>query len=200
MRSANITWTVGAVSRIDRYCLLGQQGLVIWFTGLSGSGKSTIARALETRLFHLHKLCYVLDGDNIRHGLSNNLGFSNEDRMENLRRVAETANLMLDAGIITIVSTISPLTSHRDMVENILGDSLISVFVDTPIEECERRDPKGLYKMARDGIINDFTGISAPYERPEKANITIETVNSDTQNCVDRIMSYLHDFSLIRDI
>ena len=157
------------LTRADKEELLGQRGLMIWFTGLSGSGKSTIALALERELQKRKLLCRVLDGDNIRSGINNNLGFSPEDRVENIRRIAEIGKLFVDTGIITIAAFISPSESLRNMAAGIIGrDDFVEVYVSTPIEECERRDVKGLYAKARRGEIKEFTGVSAPFEAPKR--------------------------------
>ncbi len=174
--SQHIVRSESLVSASDREELLGQKGATIWLTGLSGSGKSTVARQLEKQLMDLGHLCYILDGDNVRHGLNRDLGFSMEDRKENIRRVAEVAALMNDAGVIVITSFISPYISDRADAREVIGDeSFIEVFIDTPIEVCEERDPKGLYKKARAGEIPQFTGISDPYEAPEEAELAIPT-------------------------
>jgi len=174
--SQNIVKSDSLVSAADRQKLLGQRGATVWLTGLSGSGKSTIAQQLEKELIAQGHLCYILDGDNVRHGLNRDLGFSMEDRKENIRRIAEVAALMNDAGVIVITSFISPYISDRASAREVIGDdAFIEVFVDTPIEICEQRDPKGLYKKARSGEIQQFTGISDPYEAPQDAEITLET-------------------------
>ena len=174
--SQNIVRSDSLVSIEDRQKLLGQRGATIWLTGLSGSGKSTVARQLEKDLTDQGHLCYILDGDNVRHGLNRDLGFSMEDRKENIRRIAEVAALMNEAGVIVITSFISPYISDRADAREVIGDdSFIEVFVDTPIEICEQRDPKGLYKKARSGEIQQFTGISDPYEAPQDAEITLPT-------------------------
>ena len=165
--------------------LLNQSGLVIWFTGLSGSGKSTLAFYLEQMIFKQGILTQVLDGDKIRDGLNNNLGFSNEDRIENIRRIAEVSRLFCDCGIVTISAFISPTHSIRSMARNIIGDdSFFEVFLNTPVEICEKRDIKGLYKKARAGIIKDFTGISSPYENPVNANLTLDTSSFSIEESV----------------
>jgi bifunctional enzyme CysN/CysC len=163
-------------------------------TGLSGSGKSTIANLLEGRLHDLHRHTYTLDGDNVRHGLNRDLGFTEADRVENVRRVGETARLMVDAGLITIVAFISPYQSDRRMVRELLdGGEFVEVFVDTPLEICEQRDPKGLYKKARAGEIKNFTGISSEYERPAHAEIHLRTQNQSPEQAVTVILEYLQD-------
>jgi adenylyl-sulfate kinase len=176
--SQNIVKSDSLVSTEDRRQLLGQKGATVWLTGLSGSGKSTIARQLEKELIAQGHLCYVLDGDNVRHGLNRDLGFSMEDRKENIRRIAEVAALMNDAGVIVITSFISPYISDRQDARDVIGDeAFVEVFVDTPIEICEERDPKGLYQKARAGEIQQFTGVSDPYEAPQDAELTLPTVD-----------------------
>ena len=176
IKATNVTWHEGHVSREEREKLLGQKGALIWFTGLSGSGKSTIAFTLEHALVQRGHLCYVLDGDNIRHGLNKNLGFSAEDREENIRRLGEVGRLFVDAGLITITSFISPYRKDRDRARETVGaDSFFEVFCDAPLAVCEQRDPKGLYKKARAGELKGFTGIDDPYEAPEKAELVIDT-------------------------
>lgn len=164
------------LQRKDREALLKQKGIMIWFTGLSGSGKSTLAIALEGELYKQGILCRILDGDNIRSGINNNLGFSEADRTENIRRIAEVSKLFVDCGIVTIAAFISPTHAIRRMASEIIGeDDFLEVYVSTPIEECERRDVKGLYAMARRGEIKEFTGISSPFEAPEHPFISIDT-------------------------
>ena len=164
------------LQRKDREALLKQKGIMIWFTGLSGSGKSTLAIALERELYKQGILCRILDGDNIRSGINNNLGFSEADRTENIRRIAEVSKLFVDCGIVTIAAFISPTHAIRRMASEIIGeDDFLEVYVSTPIEECERRDVKGLYAKARRGEIKEFTGISSPFEAPEHPFISIDT-------------------------
>ncbi|MFR3328690.1 MAG: adenylyl-sulfate kinase [Odoribacter splanchnicus] len=164
------------LQRKDREALLKQKGIMIWFTGLSGSGKSTLAIALERELYKQGILCRILDGDNIRSGINNNLGFSETDRTENIRRIAEVSKLFVDCGIVTIAAFISPTHAIRRMASEIIGeDDFLEVYVSTPIEECERRDVKGLYAKARRGEIKEFTGISSPFEAPEHPFISIDT-------------------------
>jgi len=190
--SQNIVKSDSLVSAEDRQKLLGQRGATVWLTGLSGSGKSTIAQQLEKELIAQGHLCYILDGDNVRHGLNRDLGFSMEDRKENIRRIAEVAALMNDAGVIVITSFISPYISDRASAREVIGDdSFIEVFVDTPIEVCEQRDPKGLYKKARSGEIQQFTGISDPYEAPQDAEITLETETLAPEQAADMIIDDL---------
>lgn len=164
------------MSRRDKELMLGQRGLMVWFTGLSGSGKSTIAIALERELHRRGLLCRILDGDNVRAGINNNLGFSPEDRAENIRRIAEVGKLFVDTGIITIAAFISPAEELRRMAAEIVGkDDFMEVFVSTPLAECEKRDVKGLYAKARKGEIREFTGISAPFETPEHPDLALDT-------------------------
>ena len=164
------------LQRSDREKLLGQRGVMLWFTGLSGSGKSTLAVALERELYNNGILCRILDGDNIRTGINNNLGFSEADRIENIRRIAEVAKLFVDCGIVTIAAFISPTEEIRQMAANIIGsDDFLEIYVSTPLEVCEERDVKGLYKKARQGEIKNFTGISAPFEAPSNPAVTIDT-------------------------
>ncbi|MDX2201076.1 MAG: adenylyl-sulfate kinase [Phycisphaerae bacterium] len=193
-KATNITWHEGHVERSARNTLLKQQGATIWFTGLSGSGKSTIAYTLEHALVARGHMAYVLDGDNIRHGLNKNLGFSPEDRTENIRRIGEVAKLFADASIITCTSFISPYRADRDLVRQIheAGKlAFVEVYCDTPIEVCETRDPKGLYKKARAGELKEFTGISAPYEAPLKAEIVLASGKHSPQECAQQVLDYL---------
>lgn len=174
MTQNNLTWQTGHISAAERRTLLKQQPLTIWLTGLSAAGKSTLAFGLERVLIEAGHPCYVLDGDNVRHGLNNNLGFSVEDRSENIRRVAEVAKLMNDAGLIVITAFISPFRADRDNARAIVGEGVFQeVFVDAGLDACEERDPKGLYKKARAGQIPEFTGISSPYEAPLNPELVI---------------------------
>lgn len=177
------------LSRADKEKLLGQRGLMIWFTGLSGSGKSTLAIALERELQQRGLLCRILDGDNIRSGINNNLGFSPEDRVENIRRIAEVGKLFVDTGIITIAAFISPNNELREMAAHIIGaDDFVEVYVSTPIEECERRDVKGLYAKARRGEIKEFTGVSAPFEAPQHPALLLDTSKFSLEESVKRLL------------
>lgn len=185
------------VDRFSRAKRLGQSPKVIWFTGLSGSGKSTISDALENRLFEKGFSTYSLDGDNIRFGLCKGLGFSLEERTENIRRIAEVANLMLDAGLIVLASFISPLKSQRELVREIVGkENFIEVYISTPVEECEKRDVKGLYKKAKNGEIKNFTGVTSVYESPENPDIKIDTtdlsIDQSTQFIYKKIKTKLN--------
>lgn len=180
------------MSRDDKEQLLNQRGMMLWFTGLSGSGKSTVAIALERELHSRGLLCRILDGDNIRSGINNNLGFSAEDRVENIRRIAEVGRLFVDTGIITIAAFISPNNQLREMAAEIIGkDDLVEVFVSTPLEECEKRDVKGLYAKARRGEIKNFTGISAPFEAPEHPDITLDTSKLPVEESVKILLDYV---------
>ncbi|MDY3068553.1 MAG: adenylyl-sulfate kinase [Parabacteroides sp.] len=177
------------MTRKDKEELLGQRGLMVWFTGLSGSGKSTIAIALERELHKRGLLCRILDGDNIRSGINNNLGFSPEDRVENIRRIAEVGKLFVETGVITLAAFISPNNDLRKMAAGIIGkDSFMEVYVSTPIEECERRDVKGLYARARKGEIKDFTGVSAPFEAPENPDLTLDTSKLSVEESVKLLL------------
>lgn len=180
------------MSRDDKEQLLRQRGMMLWFTGLSGSGKSTVAIALERELHRRGLLCRILDGDNIRSGINNNLGFSAEDRVENIRRIAEVGRLFVDTGIITIAAFISPNNQLREMAAEIIGkDDFVEVFVSTPLEECEKRDVKGLYAKARRGEIKNFTGISAPFEAPEHPDITLDTSKLPVEESVKILLDYV---------
>jgi adenylylsulfate kinase len=182
----------GVVKREHRERLLGQRGVTLWFTGLSGAGKSTLAVAVEGALHKLGNLTYILDGDNIRSGINNNLSFSPEDRKENIRRIAEIAKLFRDAGVITLTAFISPYREDRQLARDLAGtDDFIEVFVDASLETCEQRDPKGLYKKARAGEIPEFTGISAPYEAPESPELHVNTSTQSVEECVRKIIGYL---------
>lgn len=192
VKATNITWHEGSVSRQERQQLLNQKGVTVWMTGLSASGKSTIACILEQMLLHKKKHAYRLDGDNIRMGLNKNLGFSAEDRAENIRRIGEVAKLFADAGVIAITSFISPYKKDRDAVRagNKPGE-FVEVYIKASLEAAEKRDPKGLYKKARAGQIKGFTGIDDPYEAPEAAEIVIDTEAFSPADAAQQILSYL---------
>lgn len=180
------------LGRADKESLLGQHGLMVWFTGLSGSGKSTVAIALERELQRRGILCRLLDGDNIRTGINNNLGFSEADRIENIRRIAEVSKLFVDTGIVTLATFISPMRQMRQMAADIIGrEDFIEVYVSTPVEECERRDVKGLYARARKGEIKNFTGISAPFEAPENPALAIDTSRLSLQQSVEAVLQLI---------
>ncbi len=189
----NIIWNKSKISKSDREKLNGHEGACIWFTGLSGSGKSTLANTVENMLFDKGIHTYLLDGDSIRQGLNSDLDFSKKGRIENIRRIGEVANLFVDAGLIVLTSFISPFKKDREIVRNLLPkNKFIEIFVNCDLETCEKRDPKGLYKKARAGKINDFTGISSPYEKPEEPELKIDNgTNSNLTKNVEMIVGYL---------
>jgi adenylylsulfate kinase len=204
IRATNITWHEGHVSRADREKMLGQKGATIWFTGLSGSGKSTIAFTVEHALVERGHLAYVADGDNIRHGLNKNLGFSAADREENIRRIGEVAKLFADAGVVTLTSFISPYRKDRDQARKIheeAGLSFVEIFVDVPIDQCEKRDPKGLYKKARDALAAGkgmgFTGVDDPYEAPLKPELVIHNDKVTPQEAAAQVLAYLEEKGML---
>ena len=191
-RSSNISWHEMSINKKTRSELNSQKPCVVWFTGLSGSGKSTIANILEQKLHTAGKRTYLLDGDNVRHGLNKDLGFTDTDRVENIRRVAEVSKLMVDAGLITLVSFISPFKSERQMAKDLLSsDEFFEIFVNTSLEECEKRDPKGLYKKARAGELKNFTGIDSLYEEPENPDLILDTTSSNAEELTDQIINFL---------
>lgn len=197
----NIVWHNQSITKEKRLTLLNQKPCILWFTGLSGSGKSTIANAVELELFKRGRKTYLLDGDNVRHGLNKDLGFSEQDRIENIRRIGEVAKLFVDSGLIVLTAFISPFKSDRQIARSLVKyDEFIEVFIDTPLEVCEQRDPKGLYKKARDGAIKNFTGISSPYEEPEDPQIHIKTNNKSIQKCTEEIIKFLIKFGYIKEI
>jgi adenylylsulfate kinase len=203
IKATNITWHEGHVTREERATLLEQLGATIWFTGLSGSGKSTIAFTLEHALVQNGHLAYVLDGDNIRHGLNKNLGFSAADREENIRRIGEVAKLFADCGVITMTSFISPYRKDRDTVRALHAAGqipFIEVHVNTPITTCEQRDPKGLYKKARAGQLKGFTGVDDPYEAPEQPELTIDATHISPQEATVLLLEYLRAKGIVRSI
>jgi adenylylsulfate kinase len=198
-KATNVTWHEGSVSREERQGLLNQKGVTVWMTGLSASGKSTIACILEQMLLHKKKAAYRLDGDNIRMGLNKNLGFSAEDRAENIRRIGEVAKLFTDAGVIAITSFISPYKKDRDAVRaGMKPGEFVEVYVHVSLAEAEKRDPKGLYKKARAGQIKGFTGIDDPYEAPEKPEILIETEKHKPEKAAEMILEYLEKGGYLR--
>ena len=192
MKSSNVTWHHGDISKKDRSKLLGFENKVLWFTGLSGSGKSTLAREVEKNLFEKSILSYVLDGDNVRHGLNSDLGFSPKDRQENIRRISEVTNLFYDSGLFVLVCFISPYRKDRNYARELIGKDFIEIFVKCSVKECEKRDPKGLYKKARQGVIKDFTGISAPYEKPENPELIVNTEKLSIKKSTEKIMNFLN--------
>ncbi|HZX35054.1 MAG TPA: adenylyl-sulfate kinase [Thermodesulfobacteriota bacterium] len=198
-KSTNIKWHHGKITREDRVALMKQKGLTVWLTGLSGSGKSTIAVELEHALLENGHQAYILDGDNIRHGLNKNLGFSPDDRSENIRRIGEVAKLFTDANIITVTAFISPYRADRDNARRLQKPGeFIEVYVKCPLEVCEERDTKGLYKKARAGEVKEFTGISAPYEEPENAEMIIDTSEMNLEQSVRAILKYLEEKGYIK--
>ena len=197
-KATNVTWHSYAVKRENRESLLKQKGVVLWFTGLSGSGKSTIANEVAHKLYLTGNLSYILDGDNIRHGLNKDLEFSPEDRKENIRRISEVANLFSDAGLITMTAFISPYKVDRDFCRKLVGkDRFVEIYVKAALKICEHRDPKGLYKKARTGEIKDFTGINAPYEEPENPELVVDTDKETVEESANRVMKKLVELGYV---
>jgi adenylylsulfate kinase len=197
-KAENLTWHIGEVDREARAAAHGHRGAVLWFTGLSGSGKSTIGHRVERMLIERGAFAYVLDGDNVRHGLNSDLGFAPEDRVENIRRIGEVARLFADAGGLVLSAFISPYRADRDRVRALMGPGeFIEVFVDTPLEICEARDPKGLYKKARAGEISNFTGLDAPYEVPESPEVHLETANLSVDEAAAQVIRYLDEQNIL---
>ncbi|AOT09894.1 adenylyl-sulfate kinase [Pseudoalteromonas luteoviolacea] len=195
----NIVWHNYAVEKTHRSELKGHKPVILWFTGFSGSGKSTVANALESALHQNGVHTYLLDGDNVRHGLCKDLGFSDADRVENIRRVGELSKLMVDAGLIVLTAFISPFQAERDMVRNLVEDGeFVEVFLDTPLEICEQRDPKGLYKKARAGEIKNFTGIDSDYQPPVAPEIRLNTGENSLEQSVQQLIDYLKDKNIIQ--
>ncbi|WP_110927949.1 adenylyl-sulfate kinase [Bacillus massiliglaciei] len=197
-KSTNIVWHDASLTKEERQRQNGHKSAVIWFTGLSGSGKSTIANAAAKELFDQNIRNFVLDGDNIRHGLNKDLGFSEEDRTENIRRIGEVSKLFVDSGQIVLTAFISPFRQDREIVRGLLEEGeFIEVYVKCSLDQCEKRDPKGLYKKAREGIIKDFTGISSPYEEPNAPELVIESDKFNVEECVKQIIDYLKSQNII---
>ena len=197
-KGENLTWHIGEVDREARAAAHGHRGAVLWFTGLSGSGKSTIGHRVERMLIERGAFAYVLDGDNIRHGLNSDLGFSPEDRIENIRRIGEVSRLFADSGALVVSAFISPYRKDRDRIRGLMGPGeFVEVFVDTPLEICEARDPKGLYKKARAGEISNFTGLDAPYETPEKPEVHLETADLSIDEAAAQVISYLAEQKIL---
>ncbi len=190
-KATNIVWHDAAVTPAERQDKLGNKPCILWYTGLSGSGKSTVANAVDRMLHDRGYATYLLDGDNVRHGLNKDLGFSDADRVENIRRIAEVSRLFNDAGLIVSTAFISPFMSDRDSARALIGDDFIEIFVDTPLEECEKRDPKGLYKKARAGEISNFTGIDSPYEAPGAPEMHVQTQGKSIEEVAKQIVDYL---------
>ena len=200
LHSSNTVWHSATVTRERREVLNGHGGVLIWFTGLSGSGKSTLAHSVEERLYQQECRTYVLDGDNVRHGLCGDLGFSAEDRTENIRRIGEMTNLFIDSGIIVLTAFISPLERDRQSVRELVGaENYIEIYCKCPLEVCEQRDVKGLYQKARQGLIKNYTGVSAPYEAPREADLTLETNLIPLEGCVDKVMDLLIQRKIIKN-
>lgn len=199
-RSPNVVWHPSEFPRDERWSLVGSHGVTLWFTGLSGSGKSTVAVAVERKLLELGRHTYMLDGDNLRHGLNGDLGFSDDDRDENVRRASEVARLFADAGVISLVPLISPFRAGRDRAREVHKAAdlpFLEVFIDTPIEICEQRDPKGLYKLARSGEITDFTGISSPYEAPLEPELRLTPEDGDPAGQADLVLAALRSAGIL---
>jgi adenylyl-sulfate kinase len=200
LESENLVWHAHHLSKSERASQKRQNPCILWFTGLSGSGKSTISNALERKLFELGHHTYLLDGDNVRHGLNKDLGFSDEDRVENIRRIGEISKLFADAGLVVLSAFISPFRSDRQMVRDLVEEGeFIEIHMATPLSVCEQRDPKGLYKKARKGDIKNFTGIDSAYEAPESAEITLNTAEYDIEACVDKVIAYLKKNHIIHE-
>ncbi|WP_377891107.1 adenylyl-sulfate kinase [Alkalihalobacillus sp. R86527] len=194
----NIHWQSHSIQKKDRQLLHEHKSYIVWFTGLSGSGKSTIANELEKALHSRGLSTFLLDGDNLRHGLNADLGFQEKDRKENIRRVGEVAKLFVESGTVVLTAFISPYQTDREMVKNLVGaDEFIEVYIDCPIEECEKRDPKGLYEKVRTGEIKEFTGISAPYEAPQSPDLTLYTALHSVPDCVHQLVNYLRTKGLL---
>ena len=197
-KATNVVWHEHKVTRQERESFLKQKGVILWLTGLSGSGKSTIANEVAYELHKMGKLAYVLDGDNIRHGLNKDLGFSPEDRNENIRRISEVAKLFADAGIITLTAFISPYREYRNFCRQLVGTGrFFEIYTKASIETCEKRDTKGLYKKAKQGLIKDFTGINAPYEEPEKPELIIDTDKETVEESVEKVLAILKKQNII---
>jgi adenylylsulfate kinase len=198
-KSKNIVWHETTVTKEERERISGHRGCTVWLTGLSGSGKSTLANLLEKALWERGARAFVLDGDNVRHGLNKDLGFSPADRTENIRRIGEVAKLFTEAGVINVTAFISPYRADRDLVRGLMKDGdFVEVYVGCDLDECERRDPKGLYKKARAGQIPEFTGISAPYEAPEKPELTIDTTGETADQSLAHLLKYLEAKGYLR--
>ena len=199
IKESNVVWHYAAVTRERRERLNAHRSVVVWLTGLSNSGKSTIAHAVEEKLFEIGCRTFVFDGDNVRHGLCSDLGFSKEDRSENMRRIGEMAKLFIDAGVIAITAFISPFKSERERVRRLVGDgNFVEVYCRCPLEVCEQRDVKGHYRLARTGKISEFTGISSPYEEPDAPDMILDTMLSPVDECVTAVTALLTDRGIVR--
>ncbi|MCH7697169.1 MAG: adenylyl-sulfate kinase [Proteobacteria bacterium] len=199
MTNENTVWHEPTIRRIDREKLNNHKSVILWFTGLSGSGKSTLAHAIEDTLFAKGIRTYVLDGDNVRRGLCQDLGFSDADRTENIRRVGEISRLLMDAGVLTLTAFISPFSKDRQLVRDLHNkDEFIEIYCNSSLVVCEQRDVKGLYRKARAGDIAEFTGISSPYEEPKKPEIELDTANQTVQDCVNKVVLYLEEQGVIK--
>jgi adenylylsulfate kinase len=197
-KAENLTWHIGEVDKEARSAAHGHRGAVLWFTGLSGSGKSTIGHRVERMLIERGAFAYVLDGDNVRHGLNSDLGFAPEDRVENIRRIGEVSRLFSDAGALVVSAFISPYRKDRDRIRGLMPEGeFVEVFVDTPLEICEARDPKGLYKKARAGEISNFTGLDAPYEAPQHPEVHLQTANLSVDEAAEQVIRYLEDQKIL---
>jgi len=197
-KEANLTEHRPKITKNDRARLNGHRSFILWFTGLSGSGKSTIAHRLEERLFEIGVRTYVLDGDNVRTGLNKGLGFSAQDREENIRRIGHVARLFIDAGVVVLTAFISPYKKDRETVRSLVGsDEFVEIYAKCPLEICERRDTKGLYEKARRGVVKQFTGIDDPYEEPEHPEIILETDKVDLEQCVEDVLNFLEARGLV---
>lgn len=198
MKTENTTWHNATIGRQDRQRQNGHRSAILWFTGLSGAGKSTLAHAVEERLYAMGCRTYVLDGDNVRHGLCGDLGFSAADRTENIRRIGEVAKLMMDAGVITLTAFISPFRADRDRVRSmVLPEEFIEIYCQCAVEVCERRDVKGLYQRARTGEVKEFTGISSPYEAPLSPELSVDTATQPLHTCVAQVLGHLNERGLL---
>ncbi|MGP5685810.1 adenylyl-sulfate kinase [Psychrobacter glacincola] len=198
-KATNVVWHDAGVASEERQNKLESKPCILWYTGLSGSGKSTIANAVDRLLFDRGYVTYLLDGDNVRHGLNKDLGFSDVDRIENIRRISEVSNLFLDAGLIVSTAFISPFRTDRVQAKDLIGqERFIEIFVDAPIETCEERDTKGLYKKARDGMIKNFTGIDSPYEAPLSPNVHLSTSCDEIEQCANQVVEYLLNNQFIK--
>ena len=196
--ATNVVWHDTKVTKESRCTHKSQRPCIVWFTGFSGSGKSTIANAVEHRLAELKQHTYLLDGDNVRHGLNKDLGFTDEDRIENIRRIGEMSKLFVDAGLIVVTAFISPFRAERQLVRDLVeSGEFVEVYMSTPLQTCEERDPKGLYKKARSGQIKNFTGIDSEYEPPEAPEVTLDTSTMSVEECVNQVISYLKEHQIL---